>query len=206
MALQEYAEALAVRAWAYMQLCKTYGEVPLYTDPLTSIGQANSNIPTKNLQGVCDALAPELIKFSGTIVPTYGNIEAGVLNGVNSSETKTIQSAKAMLPVDVVLGDLYLETHQYAKAAQYYFNYILTNKLVMHQAVIYPDNFSVLRQDYPRDADVTLNKNDNDIFQWSRVFNISNPADIVTYISYTPQGTSFYVHKTSFKEKCGIEI
>ena len=25
-------------------------------------------------------------------------------------------------------------------------------------------------------------------------------------ISYTPQGTSFYVHKTSFKEKCGIEI
>ena len=182
VALQEYAEALAVRAWAYMQLCKTYGEVPFYTDPLTSIGQANSNIPTKNLQGVCDALAPELIKFSGTIVPTYGNIEAGVLNGVNSSETKTIQSAKAMLPVDVVLGDLYLETHQYAKAAQYYFNYILTNKLVMHQAYIYPDNFSVLRQDYPRDADVTLNKNDNDIFQWSRVFNISNPADIVTYI------------------------
>ena len=25
-------------------------------------------------------------------------------------------------------------------------------------------------------------------------------------ISYTPQGTSFYVHNTSFKEKCGIEI
>jgi len=182
VALQEYAEALAVRAWAYMQLCKTYGEVPFYTDPLTSIGQANSDIPKKNLQGVCDALAPQLLEFVGTIVPTYGNIEAGVLNGVNSSETKTIQSAKAMLPIDVVLGDLYLETHQYAKAAMLYFNYIVNNGLVLHQGYIYPDNFSNVREDYPRDADITRNRDDNDIFQWSRVFNISNPADIVTYI------------------------
>ena len=68
VAIPEYAEALAVRAWAYLQLCKNYGEVPFYTDPLTSIGQANSLPDKKDLKGVCDALAPELIKFSGTRV------------------------------------------------------------------------------------------------------------------------------------------
>ena len=64
VAIPEYAEALAVRAWAYLQLCKNYGEVPFYTDPLVSIGDANSQKDTKDLQGICDALSPELIKFS----------------------------------------------------------------------------------------------------------------------------------------------
>ena len=62
VAIPEYAEALAVRAWSYLQLAKTYGEVPFYTDPLTSIGDANSNIPTKDLQGIVDALTPEMMK------------------------------------------------------------------------------------------------------------------------------------------------
>ena len=75
--IPEYAEALAVRAWAYLQLAKNYGSVPFFTDPLTSIGDANSQHETKDIQGICDALAPELIRFSGTPVPTYGNISAG---------------------------------------------------------------------------------------------------------------------------------
>ena len=181
VAIPEYAEALAVRAWAYMQLAKTYGEVPFYTDPLVSIGDANQNFPTKDLQGICDALAPELIKFSGTPVPTYGNISAGMLNGTTSSEEKIIQSDKAMIPVDAVLGDLFLETNQYEQAAKYYFNYILVNKLVAEQAYVNPSSYrQELAEKLPTDADV--NTGDGDYFTWSSIFSISNPKDIVSYI------------------------
>ena len=124
--IPEYAEALAVRAWSYLQLAKNYGEVPFYTNPLTSIGDANSSIPTKNLQAIVDELAPEMIKYSGTPVPSYGEVDAGVLNSSDSDNptNKKIQSKYAMLPIDVVLGDLFLETHQYEQAAHYYFQYI----------------------------------------------------------------------------------
>ena len=181
VAIPEYAEALAVRAWAYMQLAKNYGEVPFYTDPLVSIGDANQNFPTKDLQGICDALTPELIKFSGTPVPDYGNISAGMLNGTTNAEEKIIQSDKAMIPVDVVLGDLFLETNQYEQAAKYYFNYILVNKLVAQQAYISPTNYrQELGDRLPNDASVYTNAQNS--FSWSSIFSISNPQDIITYI------------------------
>ena len=179
--IPEYAEALAVRAWAYMQLAKTYGEVPFYTDPLVSIGDANRNFPTKDLQGICDELTPELMKFSGTAVPDYGNISAGMLNGTTSAEEKIIQSAKAMLPVDAVLGDLFLETNQYELAAKYYFNYILSNKLVVEQAYIEPSSFrQALLEKLPNDAEVNLSTGSR--YTWSSIFSTSNPSDVVTYI------------------------
>ena len=175
VAIPEYVEALAVRAWAYMQLAKTYGEVPFYTDPLVSIGDANRNLPTKDLQGICDELSPEMMKYSGTPVPAYGNIDDG--------KGKTINSSKAMLPVDAVLGDLFLETHQYALAAQYYFNYILMNKLVIHQAYLYPDDFRQIdRETLPKDIELYRNANDEGRFDWSNIFSMSSPQDIVTYI------------------------
>jgi len=181
VAIPEYAEALAVRAWAYMQLAKNYGEVPFYTDPLVSIGDANQNFPTKDLQGICDELAPELIKFSGTVVPAYGNISAGMLNGTTSAEEKIIRSDKAMIPVDAVLGDLFLETNQYEQAAKYYFNYILVNRLVAEQAYINPSSYrQTLAERLPNDAEV--NVGNGSYFSWSSIFSISNPQDIVTYI------------------------
>ena len=181
VAIPEYAEALAVRAWAYMQLAKTYGEVPFYTDPLVSIGDANKNFPTKDLQGICDELTPQLMLFSGTAVPNYGNISAGMLNGTTSAEEKIIQSAKAMIPVDAVLGDLFLETNQYEQAAKYYFNYILRNKLIVEQAYIDPSSFTkILLDKLPNDASVNLGNVSR--YSWSSIFSTSNPNDIVTYI------------------------
>ena len=181
--LPEYAEALAVRAWAYMQLCKTYGEVPFYTDPLVSIGDANSNLPTKDLQGICDALAPELIRFSGTAVPDYGNISAGVLNSSDSDnpQEKTINSRRAMLPIDLVLGDLYLETHQYAEAAHYYFNYLRLNEWPLLQGYIdLMDSYfiRILEDRMPTSINMTVNNG----FQWSSIFSVTSSNDIITYI------------------------
>ena len=183
VAIPEYAEALAVRAWAYMQLAKNYGEVPFYTTPLTSIGEANSNFEKKNLQGICDALAPELVKYSGTPVPTYGEISAGVLNSssTDNPEEKKIQSRKAMLPIDLVLGDLYLETHQYDLAAKYYFTYIKNNKLIATCAYVAPLSYELyLPQNLPSDLVLTING--SSFYSWSSIFDTKSPSDIVTYI------------------------
>jgi len=182
VAVLEYAEALAVRAWAYLQLCKNYGDVPFYTDPLVSIGDANSQLETKNLQGICDALTPELIKFSGTPVPTYGEVSAGVLNSSSSDnpEEKMVNTRYAMIPVDVILGDLFLETHQYEQAARYYFNYLRTNQLAIEQAWIDPTVSwmrRLLAEKMPSAISMTTNG-----FQWSSIFNVGNTNDIITYI------------------------
>jgi hypothetical protein len=182
VARPEYAEALAVRAWTYMQLAKTYGEVPFYTDPLTSIEQANQNFPTKDLQGIVDALAPEMEKFSGTVVPTYGNISAGLLNSSTSSnqEEKTIVSSRTMLPIDLVLGDLYLETHQYERAARSYFRYLSDNKWQIRQAYINP---MILAQRLGDKLPSSFVFNTSSgAYQWANIFSIGSTNDIITYI------------------------
>ena len=170
--LPEFAEAYAVRAWAYLQLCKTYGTVPFYTDPLTSIGDANRQLDTRDLQGVCDALTPDLIKFSGTPVPTYGSLSAG--------GGKTVSSQRAMIPVDLVLGDLFLETHQYEKAAQYYFKYLNDNKCELESAYISLIDTYMLRllaDKLPTSLSMTFRG-----FDWSTIFNSSGSNDIITFI------------------------
>ena len=182
VAIPEYAEALAVRAWAYMQLAKNYGEVPFYTTPLVSIGEADSQHEMKDMQGICDALAPEMMKFSGTPVPTYGSVSAGVLNSSDSDnpQEKNVESNLAMLPIDVVLGDLFLETHQYEQAARYYFNYLRTTNCVLEQAYVDLSESwlrILLKDKMPSSFNMTVSG-----FEWSRIFAINSNYDIVTYI------------------------
>ena len=183
VAMLEYAEALAVRAWAYLQLTKNYGSVPFYTTPVTSIGDANSKMDTRDLQGICDELTPELIRFSGTPVPTYGNISAGVLNSSSSDnpEEKIVQSPKTMIPVDVILGDLFLETHQYELAARYYFNYLRTNQWDIPMAYISLSDNNIrrtLEDKIPTTWSMTINSG----YTWSSIFSVTQPNDIITYI------------------------
>lgn len=182
VAIPEYAEALAVRAWAYLQLCKNYGEVPFFTEPLVSIDDANRQVNKKNLRQVCDELVPELIKFSGTPVPDYGEIAAGVLNSstTDNPEEKKVQSRYAMIPVDLVLGDLFLETHQYEQAARYYFNYLRVNKWNLRQAYINLDeNFIMLqlKDKMPSSFSMTVSG-----YHWGSIFNIGSTNDMITYI------------------------
>ena len=88
-----------------------------------------------------------------------------------------------MLPVDAVLGDLYLETHQYELAAKYYFNYILTNKLVIHQAYLSPSGYrQILFETLPKDLEIYRNTTDESVFSWGSIFSTSNPKDVVSYI------------------------
>ena len=181
VAIPEYVEALAVRAWAYLQLAKQYGRVPFYTHPLVNIGDAERVTDTKDLQGIADALIPQLARYSGTPVPSYGNISAGVLNSSDSDNPveKTVVSARAMIPVDLILADLYLETHRYEQAARYYFAYLSDRKLQAQQAYINPQNYSsVLGDKLPSSYTMSL----SNAFNWTSMFSTNSTNDIITYI------------------------
>lgn len=188
VALPEFVEAHAVRAWAYLQLAKTYGTVPFYTHPLTSIGEANEAMPELDLQGICDALIPELVRLSALNqpLPNYGtSIEAGALNGSSSAtpQMKNVNSVYMMIPIDVILGDMYLETHQYQQAAIYYAKFLCQNEVISQRALITPSSFStLLKEKLPTDLQRSYTGN----FMWSSIFNVSNPNDIVTYIPLAP--------------------
>ena len=174
VAMKEYAEAKAIRAWAYMQLARTYGSVPFYTTPLTNIASVEeaAKLERKDMKGICDALAPDLEQYVNLPVPNWGNFDAG--------STKTVATSKMMFPVRLVLGDLYLETGQYAKAAEHYFQYLKKAKAVCGNYVAHLNNYP----DYLNlssdviNADTYANPYYN---SWSSIFSFDNETQ--TYVA-----------------------
>lgn len=174
VAMKEYAEAKAIRAWAYMQLARTYGSVPFYTTPLTNIASVEeaAKLERKDMKGICDALAPDLEQYVNLPVPNWGNFDAGT--------SKTVATSKMMFPVRLVLGDLYLETGQYAKAAEHYFQYLKKAKAVCGNYVAHLNNYP----DYLNlssdviNADTYANPNYN---SWSSIFTFDNETQ--TYVA-----------------------
>ena len=174
VAMKEYAEAKAIRAWAYMQLARTYGSVPFYTSPLTNIASVEeaAKLERKDMKGICDALAPDLEQYVNLPVPNWGNFDAGTF--------KTVATSKMMFPVRLVLGDLYLETGQYAKAAEHYFQYLKKAKAVCGNYVAHLNNYP----DYLNlssdviNADTYANPNYN---SWSSIFSFDNETQ--TYVA-----------------------
>ena len=191
VALQEYAQALAIRAWCYLQLAQTYGSVPFYTEPLDNISQGDditaNTAAYKDINGIFDALAPELIKFIGTKVPDYGSI--------NASAGKTVNSQRIMFPIELVLADLYLETGRYSEAASLYFNYVRDNGIVLlNRPVSYSQRVltdaSLTDEDIPielTEPGTETDFRDYGSYSWTSSFNTNPPSiaaggDVITYI------------------------
>lgn len=174
VAMKEYAEAKAIRAWAYMQLARTYGSVPFYTTPLTNIASVEeaAKLERKDMKGICDALAPDLEQYVNLPVPNWGNFDAGT--------SKTVATSKMMFPVRLVLGDLYLETGQYAKAAEHYFLYLKKAKAVCGNYVAHLNNYP----DYLNLSSDVINADTyaNPIYNsWSSIFSFDNETQ--TYVA-----------------------
>ena len=177
--IPEIAEAHAVRAWTYLQLVKTYGRVPFYTDPLITIGGASQITDSVDINTLLSKFEADLKHYSGIQVPNYGEVSAGFLNSstTDNSVEKKVHSSNIMLPVDVVLGDLYLESHEYEKAAKSYFNYIKLVNLSLSSYYISPLQISSLAEKIPTNL-TSVSGN----YSWSSIFAFSSPKDSVTYI------------------------
>lgn len=185
----EYVEAFAIRAWAYLQLAKTYGDVPFYTEPLTNIAsiEAVEQMPRKSLREISDLLLADMLKYSGTPVPSSTKtIDAGT---TNAGSSKTVIYSKMMIPIDLVIGDLYLETNRYPEAAKYYATYLLNNQYVVNNyttsAFNYPDMNALpkeLRQMGTSNTHTSVSGENVTTSSWSQIFSTSSPMDIITYV------------------------
>ena len=180
--MKEYAAIKAIRAWAYLQLARTYGKVPFFTQPLTQISDIdNSQFPELRLSEIVDRLAPDLEQYTAYPTPTGGNTyPAG----------STVTYSKLFIPVDVVLGDMYLETEQFAQAAQHYITYLteVANDNQRQTAWTQPfqGNGRVIYLDQlPSDWD-SNNFNSRGAGLWQSIFTtIGNE-----YITYIPMATN----------------
>ena len=180
VAMREYAAIKAFRAWAYLQLARTYGKVPFFTEPLTTISQINSsNYPELDINGIVAELAPDLEQYTGYKVPDYGNPDIGKTNW---GESKHMQTKFCFIPVDVILGEMYLETEQFDKAASHYTTYltkVATNdyKYVVNCRESYREYNKPQALFIPSDMDVS-----GTILPWFTNIFKNNALDFVSYI------------------------
>ena len=195
----EYAAIKAIRAWAYMQLARVYGRVPFYTEPLTQISQIDDNqYPELTMSEIVARLAPDLEQYSGLPVPDFGG---------TFPPNSFIVARKLFIPVDIVLGDMYLESGQYAPAAQHYITYL--TKVATQNHTAFTENYrrSLFRYsgaedtDLPTDYDVSANERISSQRWSSNIFLTVTTGynDVITYIPLAPkssQGKTTLVSQT----------
>lgn len=171
--MPEYAAVKAFRAWAYLQLVRNYKSVPFFTEPLTTISQIeDSHFPELDLNGIVSKLAPDLEQYADMQVPTSGITNQGI-GSTNFGESKSLTASKCYIPVALILGDLYLETAQYEKAADMYSRYLIKNEL---RQEFNPASPSIDQwQSLPASAIITSGS-------WTNSFTSNPIGDIITYI------------------------
>jgi len=175
--MAEYVSVKAIRAWTYMQLARVYGKVPFYTEPLTQISHIDNNqYPELDMDGIVARLAPDLEQYSGKYnTPTMGGV---------SPTTSITSPSKIFFPVDVVLGDLYLESGQYDKAARHFVTYL--TDIASPMTTQYVQAYSI--RSYVRDnMDLPSDFTTYSSTSWSNIFSTAGNDEIITYV---PMATS----------------
>lgn len=125
--IDKYVAAKAIRAWAYLQLGRNYERVPFFTEPLTQISQIDKNYPELTLTELVAQLSPDLEQYTGFAPPSL-SVTPLTLYSIGSPNWESTQKMfvpyLCFIPVDVVLGDMYLETANYDAAARHYVTFL----------------------------------------------------------------------------------
>ena len=116
--LPEFAAIKTMRAWTYWQLALLRGDVQWMTEPITDLGQSNAEYPVKTIDELAEMLIEDLVPYIGIRELDYGFI------GDYSSQ-------KYFIPLDLLLGDLYLYLNRYDEAAQAYYRYIYNHNVTV---------------------------------------------------------------------------
>ena len=192
LVMDKYVATKAIRAWAYLQLGRNYERVPFFTEPLTQISQIDRNYPELTLAEIVAQLAPDLEAYTGYKVPSLGyapgkGVNVGAPNWESSQ--KELDPRLCFIPVDLVMGDMYLETGQYAKAAQHYITYF--TRSAFHKNEKISEIYKHLTAKLPSK---NLGQQDDDIPEsslisttpsfdsWNQLYARNNRVDIITYI------------------------
>ena len=189
--INEYAAVKAIRAWAYLQLGRNYSKVPFFTVPLTEISQIDgSQFPELDLNGIVAQLAPDLEQYTGLDVPAYGLTSSHNIGSPNwESQAKSYLPKKCFIPVDVILGDMYLEIGDYAGAARHFVTYLTKVATTVNSPFLAPmasKYLSTGRVGTIEDSDLPdrtqIKTTITTSPAWSGIFGRNSTSDIITYI------------------------
>lgn len=107
----EYVAALSVRAWTYMQLAINYGKVTYYTNPITSIADAEKDYPEYGIEELASILAEELLPYVDYPTISWGGLP--------------VSPSRNLVPTPrLVLADLYLWAGNYQEATNTLITYL----------------------------------------------------------------------------------
>lgn len=111
---RELAVMHTFRAWAYLQLSLNYGNIPFYTDFLSTQIKAEEILkqPTKSIKEVCEWLIDDLAPWQAVKPLVY----EGSFNGYEIS--------RYCIPTRLMLGELCLWAGHYQDAARYYHDFL----------------------------------------------------------------------------------
>ena len=128
--INEYVAMAAFRAWAYLQLTTHYGDVPYVTEPVSTVSQINAQTAKTDKMTILASQADYLQALKNRCsedqiqVPYYrSSFSIGKLNW-NTSINKQMNPSQCFVPLNVVLGDLYLELGRYLEAATCYYQFL----------------------------------------------------------------------------------
>lgn len=134
----EYAQVVAIRAWAYLQLVLTYGRVPYFEKPMLSTAemeefrQATEYVDANTLAtSHAVTMLDEVRHIPSLFVDDPSDVIAYPDYGSYGGNNPIAYAAQCIFPQDLVLGDIWLLRAQgagseadYRQAAQYYYNYL----------------------------------------------------------------------------------
>lgn len=128
--LKEYIPVLCYRAWTYLQMAQIYGRVYYVNEPITSGDEATSG--KFRLMDIKTLAKELLVEFeqNENKYPDYKLLNYGSLGGSDNDEGSKSQkhnSQDLLIPVRLIMGDLYLWSEQFEKAAKYYHDYLYYN-------------------------------------------------------------------------------
>ena len=215
----EYAAIASFRAWTYLQLARQYGNVPYITEPVTTIAQINANTSMTSydaiLQGEAQMLEGLKARYSDEqlAVPTFGQTSRSIgrLNWKDDrgqNVEKFISPSRCFIPLNIVLGDIYLELGQYEQAATCYYQYL------RYAGFIDPSNISVNYNNSLRTFSSQYSPIFKDFTEWPIDYNDSKNSSLFNQmpvwenafshgsssgdvISYIPMAVNYTMGKTS---------
>ena len=181
--INEYVAIAAYRAWAYLQLTTQYGDVPYVTEPISTVSQINAQTANTDKMSILASQADYLQALKNRYnedqikVPTYQDktFSVGRFNW-NKNLNRMLMVSKCFIPLNVVLGDLYLELGRYEEAAVCYYQYLrykakggVTNIKINYSNTRQPQDGYTYEWPIPNtNTDITLT-NGQDI--WDGIFN-----------------------------------
>lgn len=171
-----YAASKAIRAWTYMQIVLNYKKATYYEKPLLNLEDAEKDYPEYDMAQLAPVLIEDLEPWKDIPEPEFGQ-----LNSLSVSD--------CFFPIRFLLGDLYLWTGQYEKAATEYHDLMFRGEYNISNE--YGSSRTVLNNAFTGTAYIN----------WINIFNVSSSECISVLSASNEFGTTFNLDSLVFNYK-----